>query len=259
MSCLSYKSNNVNNTHNNSRALTSVDLILTQASLLYDVFVFSMFPCQAKSCLPSLTGTFPLKLEAGWTQRSRLHGGNIGQESRIMDMGIGSVLGKVSCVDKPLRDSWNGNGVSQSIRRVKPWGGAEVVVGGVGGWTAWWYLHHWPNPPSIPVTNRTAWTMHICFTTQASHACKHLIQWICTFNPIYGKSCILYTTAEYLANQVWSVSDFYMDLFHLPGTHWLPFISVWLKINWWTLETFFGCVIHHREQQLCNLFLYYIL
>lgn len=46
--------------------------------------------------------------------------GNIGQESRIMDMGIDSVLGKVSYVDKPLRDSWNGNGVSQSIRRVKP-------------------------------------------------------------------------------------------------------------------------------------------
>lgn len=42
-------------------------------------------------------------------QRSRLHGGNIGQESRIMDTGTGSVLGKVSCVDKLLRDSWNGN------------------------------------------------------------------------------------------------------------------------------------------------------
>lgn len=182
MSCLSYKSNNVNNTHNNSRALTSVDLILTQASLLYDVFVFSMFPCQAKSCLPSLTGTFPLKLEAGWTQRSRLHGGNIGQESRIMDMGIGSVLGKVSCVDKPLRDSWNGNGVSQSIRRVKPWGGAEVVVGGVGGWTAWWYLHHWPNPPRFqwPIEQREQCTFvsplkpHMHASTSSSES-AHLI------------------------------------------------------------------------------------
>lgn len=44
-------------------------------------------------------------------------------------MGIGSVLGKVSCVDKPLRDSWNGNGLSQSIRGVKARGGAEVVLG----------------------------------------------------------------------------------------------------------------------------------
>lgn len=49
-----------------------------------------------------------------------MYDGNTGQESGIMDMGIGSVLGKVSCVDKPTRDSWNGNGVSQSIRRVKP-------------------------------------------------------------------------------------------------------------------------------------------
>lgn len=53
-----------------------------------------------------------------------------GQESRIRDAGIGSVLGKVSCADKLLRDSWNRNGVSQSIRGVKPWGGAEVVLGG---------------------------------------------------------------------------------------------------------------------------------
>lgn len=62
-----------------------------------------------------------------------MHSGNIGQESRIMDVGIGNVLGKVSCVDKPLKDSWNRNWVSQSIRRVKPWGGAEMVLGGVVG------------------------------------------------------------------------------------------------------------------------------
>lgn len=37
-----------------------------------------------------------------------------------MNMGMGSVLGKVSCVDKPLRDSWNGNVVNQSITGVKP-------------------------------------------------------------------------------------------------------------------------------------------
>lgn len=44
---------------------------------------------------------------------------------------MGSVLGKVSCVDKLLRDSWNGNGVSQSIRRAKTLkqsGGDEVMA-----------------------------------------------------------------------------------------------------------------------------------
>lgn len=53
-----------------------------------------------------------------------------GHESRIMGAGINGVLGKVSCADKLLRDSWNRNGVSQSIRGVKPRGGAEVVPGG---------------------------------------------------------------------------------------------------------------------------------
>lgn len=43
-----------------------------------------------------------------------------GQESGIMGAGIGSVLGKVSCADKLLKDSWNRNGASQSIRGVKP-------------------------------------------------------------------------------------------------------------------------------------------
>lgn len=116
-----------------------------------------MFPCQGRSCLP-------WQAHFLWSWRlgtSRLHDGDIGQESRITDMGIGSVLGKTSCVDKPLRDSWNGNGVSQSIRRVKPWGGAEVVMGGVGSWTEWWYLHHCSNPPLIPMTNWTLWKINI--------------------------------------------------------------------------------------------------
>lgn len=128
--------------------MTLVDIITTQTSLLFHVFIFCMFLCQSKSCLCWLV-PFLWSWRLGERRDPDCTMGNTGQDSRIMDMGIGSVLGKVSCLDKLLRDSWNGNGVSQSIRRVKPWGGAEVVMGEVGGWTEWWYFHHCSNPPRL--------------------------------------------------------------------------------------------------------------
>lgn len=39
---------------------------------------------------------------------------------RIVNLEILSVLGIVSCGDKVLRDSWNGNGERQSIGGVRP-------------------------------------------------------------------------------------------------------------------------------------------
>lgn len=65
-------------------------------------------------------------------QRSRLHSGNIGREFRTVDMGMASVLGKVSGADKLLRDSWNGNRgepIDHRSETLRPGGGGVVGRG----------------------------------------------------------------------------------------------------------------------------------
>lgn len=107
------------------------------------------------------------------TWRSRLHCGNAAhgvQDPRLRE--DDGVLGKVSRVDKRLRDSWNGNRLSESMRGVKT-PEAEQRWRRVGIRTAWWYLHHLPNPLLDPSDQLNwVWTMWVCSSQSGEGCCS---------------------------------------------------------------------------------------
>lgn len=165
------------------------------------MYFFSAFLAMVIAAFP---GTFPLK-------------GARGNRPGIQHLGYGNscVLGKGSCADQLLRDSWDGDRMSQSIRRVKPRGGA----GGSAGWGGrvnWVMLS--PSSASSPF-NSKVWIMLIYFIA-------HMQGPVGLHSFFYsGKMYIIYIPNDYLANlRCLIVIHVFFFTFQAPWLSYILFI-----------------------------------